>query len=252
MDKHKEHNKAKDKEIHDIKEAMLKKAYDSSDEVLEEKIKDEKASEERRRVERRMSYRRDSDRVADEEKIIAIKENQKLRSEMDGLKDTMQRRQADFENYKKRMAKQQGEYRKMYLRDVAHDIIEIHDDLLRAIDASASLTKSGSIEKSYGSFVEGVTMISNRIEEAMKKHGVVEIDALNKAFDPNFHEAVEIEMSDDVDCDTVTKVYQKGFRIDDLVVRSARVKVAKPRKEEAAEESAPHDNGDSGGENSVH
>ena len=252
MDKHKEHHKGKDKEGHDIKEAMLKKEYDSSDEVLEEKIKDEKVSEERRRVERRMAYRRDSDRIADEARNNAIKENQKLRSEMDNLKDTMQRRQADFENYKKRVVKQQGEYRKMYLRDIANDIIEIHDDLLRAIDASDNLSKTGSIEKSYNSFVEGVTMISNRIEATMKKYGVVEIDALNKAFDPNFHEAVEIEMSDNVDHDTVTKVYQKGFRIDDLVVRSARVKVAKPRKEEALEESLPRDDGDGGGENKVH
>ena len=78
------------------------------------------------------------------------------------------------------------------------------------------------------------------------------MEAEGKKFDPNFHEAVEIEMSDDVDFDTVTKVYQKGFRIDDLVVRSARVKVAKPRKEEASEESAPLENGDSGGENNVH
>ena len=252
MDKHKEQHKAKDKEIHEIKEAMLKKEYDSSDDVLEEKIKDEKASEERRRVERRVSYRRDSDRICDEEKTNAIKENQRLRSEMDSLKDTMQRRQADFENYKKRVAKQQGEYRKMYLRDVAHDIIEIHDDLLRAIDASDSLTKSGSIEKSYGSFVEGVTMISNRIEATMEKYGVVEIDALNRAFDPNFHEAVEIEMSDDVDFDTVTKVYQKGFRIDDMVVRSARVKVARPKKAVSSEELTSDNAGDGDAEDSVH
>src|SRR3990172_12769203 len=142
MDKHKEHHKAKDKEIKEIKEAMLKKEYDSSDAVLEEKIKDEKESEERRRVERRILFRRDSDRVADEEKNNALKENHKLRAEMDNLKDTMQRRQADFENYKKRVAKQQGEYRKMYLRDFAHDIMEINDDLLRAIDASNSLTKN--------------------------------------------------------------------------------------------------------------
>jgi molecular chaperone GrpE len=252
MDKHKEHHKAKDKEIHEIKEAMLKKEYDSSDAVLEEKIKDEKESEERRRVERRILFRRDSDRVADEEKNNALKENHKLRAEMDNLKDTMQRRQADFENYKKRVAKQQGEYRKMYLRDFAHDIMEINDDLLRAIDASNSLTKNGSIEKSHSSFVEGVTMISNRIEATMKKYGVVEIDALNQAFDPNFHEAVEIEMSSDVDIDTVTKVYQKGFRIDDLVVRSAKVKVAKPKKEETSVELAPNNTGDGGGENRVH
>ena len=74
-------------------------------------------------------------------------------------------------------------------------------------------------------------MISNRIEETMKKYGVVEIEALDSEFDPNFHEAVDIEMSGDVDRDTVTKVYQKGFRIDDLVVRSARVRVAKPAQE---------------------
>jgi molecular chaperone GrpE len=254
MDKHKEHHKAKDKEVHEIKEAMLKKDYDSSDEVLEEKIKDEKASEEQRKVERRMLFRRDSDRAADEEKSNALKENQKLRSEMDNLKDTMQRRQADFENYKKRMAKQQGEYRKMHIRDFAHDIMEINDDLLRAIEASDSLAKNGSVEKSHRSFVEGVSMISNRIEETMKKYGVVEIDALNQAFDPNFHEAVEIEMSGDVDFDTVTKVYQKGFRIDDLVVRSAKVKVAKPKKETASAESTTDKTGegDDGGEDTVH
>ena len=89
----------------------------------------------------RKTYRREADRIADEEKANAVKENLKLRGEMDALKDTMLRRQADFENYKKRMAKQQGEYRKMVIRDFAHDIILINDDLLRAIDASKSVSK---------------------------------------------------------------------------------------------------------------
>lgn len=245
MDKHKEHHKSKEKEIHEAREGAVKKDFDSSDEDLEKKILDEKAAEERRKA-----FRRDSDRVADEERCNAIKENQKLVSDMENLKDVMLRRQADFENYKKRMAKQQGESRKMAIRDFSCDIMEINDDLLRAIDASESITKSGSSEDSHRSFVEGVSMISRRIEEAMKKYGVMEIEALNQEFDPNFHEAVEIDMSDGVNLDTVTKVYQKGFRIDDLVVRSAKVRVTKPQK------SAPPDSdgktGENGGDEAVH
>ncbi|HNW29663.1 MAG TPA: nucleotide exchange factor GrpE [Spirochaetota bacterium] len=226
MDKHKEHHKSKGKEIHEVK-----KEYDSTDEDLEKKMQDEKAAEERRKT-----YRREADRVADEERCNAIKENQKLIGEMESLKDVMLRRQADFENYKKRMAKQQGESRKMAIKDFSQDIMEINDDLLRAIDASQNMAATCSSEESHRSFVEGVSMISRRIEEAMKKYGVVEIEALNQEFDPNFHEAVEIEMSSDVTKDTVTKVYQKGFRIDDLVVRSSKVRVTKPQKSAPAAE----------------
>ena len=127
MDKHKEHHKAKEKDAHEAGEASIKKNFDSSDEDLEKKMQDEKAAEERRK-----NFRRDADRIADEERSNAIKENQKLVGEMENLKDVMLRRQADFENYKKRMAKQQGESRKMAIKDFSQDIMEINDDMLRA------------------------------------------------------------------------------------------------------------------------
>ncbi len=247
MDRHKEH-KAKEKDSAEGKDHSLKKDFDSSDEDLEKKMKDERVSDERRKT-----YRREADRIADEEKECAIKECQKLRGEIDTLKDTMLRRQADFENYKKRMAKQQGEYRKMVVRDFAQDIILINDDLLRAIEASKSISKESVTDDTHGTFVEGVSMISDRIEEAMGKYGVTEIDALNQEFDPNFHEAVEIEMNGDIDVDTVSKVYQKGFRIDDLVVRSAKVRVTKAKKAGAPAGPAADGAGDQGGEDdSVH
>ncbi len=241
MDKHKEHHKSKDKEIHEAKDGAMKKNFDSSDEDLEKKIKDEKVADERRK-----NFRRDADRIADEERCKAIKENQKLVTDMENLKDVMLRRQADFENYKKRMAKQQGESRKMAIKDFSNDIMEINDDLLRAIEASENMADTCSSEESHRSFVEGVSMISRRIEEAMKKYGVVEIEALNQEFDPNFHEAVEIDMSGGVDLDTVTKVYQKGFRIDDMVVRSAKVRVTKTQKSASPEKAG--ENGEDGGD----
>jgi molecular chaperone GrpE len=246
MDKHREH-RAKEKDAPEGREHVVKKEFDSSDEDLEKKMKDERVSEERRKT-----FRRDSDRIADEEKCNAVKECHKLRGEMDALKDTMLRRQADFENYKKRVAKQQGEYRKMAIRDFASDIIQINDDLLRAIDASKSVPKESLSEETYRSFVDGIAMISDRIEEAMGRYGVTEIDALNQAFDPNLHEAVEIEMNGDVKVDTVSKVYQKGFRIEDLVVRSAKVRVTKAKKTNASAEPAPDEDGGDGEDDPVH
>lgn len=148
------------------------------------------------------------------------------------LKDLLQRRQADFENYKKRMLKFQEDQKKFAIKDLALDIIMINDDLHRAIEASTNFeVNGGSTEEGHKSFVEGVNMIANRIEEMLQKYGVVEVQAMNMDFNPNVHEAVEIEMSSDYEKDTVTKVYQKGFCIDDLVIRSAKVKVAKSAPE---------------------
>ncbi len=210
------------------REASPEEKLDISDEALEEKMGKEKAAEERRKT-----YRRESDRLLEEEKNNAEQECARLREEMNTQKDTMLRRQADFENYKKRVSKQYTENRVMTIRDFAGDIIAINDDLIRAVEASESISGEIPAEEAHRSFVEGVSMISRRIEEAMRNYGVTEIEAQDRPFDPNFHEAVEIETSNDVEFDTVTKVYQKGFRIDDLVVRSARVRVAKPNREES-------------------
>ncbi|MCU0848106.1 MAG: nucleotide exchange factor GrpE [Spirochaetes bacterium] len=171
----------------------------------------------------------------------------RLKQEIESLKDVMMRRQADFENFKKRNAKMYEDQKKMSIKDFALDIILINDDLIRAIDASSGVCEGDRPEEAKRSLVDGVTMISKRIEETLGKYGIVEVDSLNREFDPNFNEAVEIEMSPDVDRDTVTKVYLKGFRIDDLNVRSARVRVAKPVKKE--EQKPPEAGTSSGPEN---
>ncbi len=152
-------------------------------------------------------------------------EIEKKKEEIEALKDILKRRQADFENYKKRVVKSQDEYRKFAIKDMAVDIININDDMLRAIEAAVAVCSEK--ETSQNAFIEGITMISRRIEEMLQKFGVVEIECLNREFDPNLNEAVETEESDDVDKDTVTRVYQKGFRLDEYVVRTAKVKVTR-------------------------
>jgi len=160
---------------------------------------------------------------------------EKKAKEIADLKDLMQRRQADFENYKKRVVKSQEESRKYAVKDLALDIITINDHLLRAIEASESVKNGESLEQSHKAFVDGVMMISRMIMETLKKYHIEEIDHLNMAFDPQFNEAVEIVTSDGVEGDTITKIYQKGFMLDDLVLRSARVQVSRPPSKEQKE-----------------
>jgi len=161
----------------------------------------------------------------------------KLNKEIETLKDLLQRRQADFENFRKRTAKLQEDYKKLAIRDFAYDIINVNDDISRAIEASDTLTDPESTG-SKDSFIEGIKLVSKRIEEILNKYGIEEIEAENKPFNPNYHEALEIESSTDHSEDTVTKVYQKGFKLDEHLVRTAKVRVSKPapKKVESADD----------------
>jgi molecular chaperone GrpE len=202
----------------------------------------------RRNGERRENVRRQKVRRASSEldenslefqlkKVISEKDNEimELNKEIESIKELIQRRQADFDNFKKRNLKLLEDNKKFAIRDFALDIININDDLLRAIEVSRDISDGESLEEAHNSFVEGVSMISGRIESTFNKFGITEIESLNLEFDPNLHEAVEIETADSVEFDTVTRVHQKGFRIEDLVVRSAKVKVTKPSGQSAGE-----------------
>ncbi len=155
----------------------------------------------------------------------------KLNAELASLKDTMLRRQADFENYKKRMIRQQDDSRRNIIRDMALEIIRVNDDLLRAVDAASSvIIDDQAAKEAHDSFVKGVSMTAKQLESVLEKFGVEEIPALDEDFNPAFHEAVEISSDPDVETEKVTYVHQKGFKMNDIVVRSAKVRVTKPEK----------------------
>jgi len=160
----------------------------------------------------------------------------RLNKEVETLKDLLQRRQADFENFRKRTAKLQEDYRKLAIKDFAFDIINVNDDISRAIEAHDNLADKESSD-SKDSFIEGIKLVSKRIEEILGNYGIEEIEAENKPFNPNFHEALEIENSENHTEETVTKVYQKGFKLEEHLVRSAKVRVSKPapKKTECAD-----------------
>jgi len=149
--------------------------------------------------------------------------------ELAELKDLMQRRQADFENYKKRCTRQEETNKRMLIRDIALDVIQINDNLERASAAAATIPEGKSLEDAHKSYVEGVVIISKSIDAMLGKYGITAVDSLNQSFDPNVHEAVEINTSEEVQSDLVTKVYQKGFKMDDFILRTSKVCVTRPQ-----------------------
>lgn len=183
------------------------------------------------------------DELKEKDEIIEKKDK-----EIISLKELLMRRQADFENYKKRSLKDTELNKKLAIKNIALDIMDVHDNLLRASEAAQNIPQGDSLEKAHESYVQGVVMISKNIETVLEKYGIEEIEAIDIPFNPEYHEAVEFDMSEDVDCDTVTRVHQKGFRLDNFVIRTSKVKVTKPlviaennEKEEVAEESKEED-----------
>lgn len=134
------------------------------------------------------------------------------------LNDKYVRLQADFINYKRRTSNERAQALSMGVEKMASGLLNIVDNFERAL----------SLEKEKaGGFYEGVEMIYTQLIDYLKQNGVVEIDALNQKFDPNFHHAVMVEERDDVESGIVTEVFQKGYMIDDRVLRPSMVKVSK-------------------------
>lgn len=134
------------------------------------------------------------------------------------LNDKYVRLQADFINYKRRTGNERAQALSMGVEKMASGLLDIVDNFERAL----------SLEKdTAGGFYEGVEMIYTQLIDYLKQNGVVEIDALNQKFDPNFHHAVMVEERDDVEPGIVTEVFQKGYMIDERVLRPSMVKVSK-------------------------
>lgn len=152
--------------------------------------------------------------IETDEKYLALKdENEKLL-------DQLLRKQAEFENYKKRVAEERQRDRKYALQDFLYDAIETLDIFDKAVSVK---TDDDKLNK----YLSGFIMVNNRLKNILENHGVVQIDCLNKPFDPNFHSALETVEVEGVEANIVTEVIMTGYMYKDRVLRPAMVKVSK-------------------------
>ena len=134
---------------------------------------------------------------------------------------------ADLDNYQKRVRRERPSWEATAVRGVVRDLLPILDNFERAIDMSGEgETDSGDAGES-SKFVEGVRMIFQMLKKTFDDHGVEEIEALGKPFDPDLHEAVFEMPTPDRETGEVIEVQQKGFVHREFVVRPSLVVVAK-------------------------
>jgi molecular chaperone GrpE len=142
---------------------------------------------------------------------------QTLTAERDALLDRLARQQAEFDNIRKRMQKEQADYRDYALVDFAKQFLPILDSFDRA------LASRGSEEKLH----EGMELIRRQLEDALGKIGVKAVPAKGEQFDPRFHEAIEMVETKNAKDNEVIDEMQRGYQIKDRLLRPAMVRVAK-------------------------
>lgn len=143
-----------------------------------------------------------------------------LTAEKASLYDQLLRRQAEFENYRKRMERERGELYQRGRDDVLLQFLPVVDNFERALS---------SLEASEGdaeALRHGVELIHKQFTDALSKFGLEAVDAVGKTFDPHVHEAVTTEATDKHKENTVIEEFQRGYKIGDRLLRPAKVKVA--------------------------
>jgi len=139
--------------------------------------------------------------------------------------DRLLRIQADFDNYKKRLEKEKIEFIKFANEELMVEILKILDDFERAVEA-------GKSKHDFDILYKGVEMIHKDLKEFLKQKGLKEIEAKGKRFDPHEHEAMMQEERDDTPEDHVVEEFQKGYKLNDRVIRPSKVKVSKKPKKD--------------------
>jgi molecular chaperone GrpE len=147
-----------------------------------------------------------------------------LKEEKDKIYNQMLRTQADFENFKRR-TRQEYEQMSIYAgEELVKKILPVLDSLERAVACFDAATENAP------KWQEGVELTLRQFQSILKTDGLEEVLALNELFDPQYHEAMLQEESDQVEHPTVIEELQKGYKYKDRLIRPALVKVAVPKQ----------------------
>ncbi|MHC1605458.1 MAG: nucleotide exchange factor GrpE [Candidatus Methanofastidiosia archaeon] len=139
--------------------------------------------------------------------------------------NTMKRIQADFENFKKRIERENNEFKAYAKQDLILKLLDIKDNFERAL----STLDNQKIPEEYA---EGLKMIHRQFAKALEEDGIREIECLGKEFDPYYHEVLMADNDSDGDIEIVCEEFQKGYILKDKVIRHSKVKVKKQKSRE--------------------
>ena len=148
-------------------------------------------------------------------------ELERIKAERAAYLDRLARLQAEFDNFRKRNAKAQQEYRDYALADALKALLPILDSLDNALQTNAA---------SLEDFHAGIELIDKQFHDALAKLGVQPVPAEGEPFDPNVHQAIQMVDTDEAEDNHVLDELQRGYRLKDRLLRPAMVRVARNPK----------------------
>lgn len=150
-----------------------------------------------------------------------LAELEKVKAELNAKNDQLLRLQADFDNFRKRTAKDKLELTAVIEQSFLTDLLPLLDNLERA--SSAAENENSNVE----TLRKGIEMIQTETVNALTKHGLEPIDTTGKMFDPNFHQAVGAVQDDTKEDGTIAAEFQRGYMARGKVIRASMVKVVR-------------------------
>jgi molecular chaperone GrpE len=149
-----------------------------------------------------------------------VAERDALAADKAELQDLLLRRQAEFDNFRRRSERERADILEYASMDTVKALLPVLDDFERALKMSAPADAAG------GEVRKGMELIYTRLLDALKKIGLEPITAIGKPFDPHHHEAIDRAASDEVPEDTILDEFQRGYFFRGKLMRPAMVKVA--------------------------
>lgn len=184
--------------------------------VMEDEIKTTEATEATETAEAPEAPPAEKPKKKKERSAAALAaELKEVKDKLAEQEDAYKRMLAEYANYKRRTEQEKEQLGQFTKGELLKDLLPVLDNLQRATDAPAG-----------DEYKAGVDMIIHQLEKTLADMGLCEIEAENAPFDPELHNAVMREDADGVETETVTQVFQKGYRLGDRVLRPAMVKVA--------------------------
>ncbi len=147
--------------------------------------------------------------------IALAAEKEKLEAELADANDRYQRMLAEYANYKRRTEQEKEQIGLFTKAEILTSLLTSLDNMERAVAAPAG-----------DDYKTGVDLVMRQFIEALQKMGLEEVGVEGEPFNPEYHNAVMREDAEDIDTETVTQVFQKGYKLGDKVLRPAMVKVA--------------------------
>ncbi len=168
----------------------------------------------------------------EEEKKGKEKEIEELKKKLEEMQkeakehfDRLLRVAADLENYKKRATRDKEEWTKFANEDLIKAILPFIDNLERAVNHAEKVEDAGVL-------IEGVRLTIQQLLQALNKFGLFSFESLGKPFDPTFHEAILLVPTNQHEPNQVVEEFQKGYLLNDRLLRPATVSVSKPLEKE--------------------